>query len=124
MNQERFILSEDFFNNPETHLENICEFLKVSKTFQYNLDVHKNRMKIPKYSTIERYLLFINHYLKYWNYSASIQYSINRIRNFIPKHDYRYPPMDKITRKNLQDIFHSSNKKLGEFLKKDLKLWS
>jgi len=119
-----FILSEEFFKNPKIHLKNICEFLRVSKTFQYNLDVHKNRMEIPKYSAIERYLIRINQYTSDWKYAALIKKSTNNIRKFIPKIDYRYPPMKRITREYLKEIFYSSNKKLGEFLKKDLKLWS
>jgi hypothetical protein len=119
-----FILSEEFFKNPKIHLNKICNFLGVLKTFQYNFDVHKNRMKIPKYLTIDRYLTRVDQYIGDGEYAPTINKTANIIRNFLPKNEYKYPPMKRITRKNLKKVFYSSNKKLGRLLKKDLNIWN
>ena len=121
---------DDLKNDARGMLKKIYQFLDIEE--YYPEDMLEKKFNVgsrPKIQLISN-LIFGDYFIKKIYKSAvpaTLRHSIStnvfaKIRdlNLVP---FAYPPMKSDTRETLKNIFQKPNKKLGEFLSRDLSNW-
>lgn len=119
-----FLFSEDLYQFPEQTFQRICQFLKIDENNSLNLSVFKNSMLVPKHPFLFRLLKNISYKTSnarfFWRFSKVAKSQFVQML----QHDIKYPKMDLLTRKNLQQAYENDIKQLSDFLNIDsIRTW-
>lgn len=122
-NQIKIIIFDKWIQEPETILEEICEFLEVDSSYDFSdvLDEEKNSSKICK-SKLLKYAYRKNPLLKYFYRNHVLD---TRLEDLVKKftHQDGYPDMSKETREFVYEQLEDDIEETEELLGRDLDVW-
>lgn len=121
--QIKIIIFDEWIHEPESILEEICEFLEVDSTHDFSdvLDEEKNSSKIYR-SKILKYAYRKNPLLKYIYRNHILDTRVeDLVKNFT--HQSGYPDMSEETRKFVYEQLKDDIEETEELLGRDLDVW-
>ena len=121
--QIKIIIFDEWIQEPESILEEICEFLEVDSSYDFSdvLDEEKNSSKIYK-SKLLKYAYRKNPLLKYVYRNHVLD---TRLENLVKKftHQDGYPDMSEETREFVYSQLEDDIEETEEILGRDLDVW-
>ena len=121
--QMLFVISEQFYKDPQRIMNEICSFLAVDHRFTFKTEQYRHHMKRPNHITLYRFLSGVRLWFKgrrgYWPVSKHVR----QWQDNMEKQNNPYPPIKPAVRQYLQDLYQPYNDELSDFLNQDLSHW-
>jgi hypothetical protein len=126
----KFVIFESFIQNPQSIVDEVCEFLGLKWSVEVNnLDTHRNRVIVPRSIGLQLVRnrifrkvaaqVFLNSYLPNMtsNKTSTLLTMVSKmIRRANAARGKSYPPMKQRTRRFLEELFAKENRGLSELI--------